>query len=112
MIVAPGSGIITDKGPGNNVPARYAVMENYPNPFNPETRIVYSIPQSGKVNLTIYNVLGQKVRELTNTAQNAGTHVMTWDARNDFGVNVPTGIYIGVLTTNGQRVTRKMVLVR
>ncbi|MCK9559963.1 MAG: T9SS type A sorting domain-containing protein, partial [Candidatus Marinimicrobia bacterium] len=112
MKVAPGDGIIVDKGQGNNVPHKYAVMDNYPNPFNPETRIVYSLPQSGKVSLTIYNLLGQQVRKLADTVQNAGTYTLTWDARNDFGQNVTTGIYIGVLTIGEQKVTRKMVLVR
>ncbi|OPZ46487.1 MAG: hypothetical protein BWY95_01728 [Bacteroidetes bacterium ADurb.BinA104] len=112
MKVAPGTGIITDKGFGGDIPVKYAIMDNYPNPFNPETRIVYSLPQSGKVNLTVYNILGQKVRNLTDTVQNAGTFTLTWDARNDFGQNVPTGIYIAVLTINNQRVTRKMVLMR
>jgi len=112
MIDAPSEGIVTDPNNGKNVPAKYALLSNYPNPFNPETRIVYSLPQSGKVNLTIYNVLGQKVRELTNTVQEAGSHTLTWDACNDFGQNMPTGMYIGVLTSNGQRVTHKMVLVR
>jgi len=73
MKVAPGTGIITDKGFGGDIPVKYAIMDNYPNPFNPETRIVYSLPQSGKVNLTVYNILGQKVRNLTDTVQNAGT---------------------------------------
>jgi hypothetical protein len=112
MKVAPGTGIITDKGLGGDIPVKYVMMDNYPNPFNPETRIVYSLPQSGKVNLTVYNILGQKVRNLTDTVQNAGTFTLTWDARNDFGQNVPTGIYIAVLTINNQRVTRKMVLMR
>jgi len=109
---APGVGIVPEVSAGKNVPAKYALMNNYPNPFNPETRIVYSLPQSGKVNLTIYNILGQQIRKLTDTVQDAGIHTLTWNACNDFGQNVPTGIYIGVLTTNEQRVTRKMVLVR
>jgi len=112
MINAPGEGIVTDPNSGKNVPVKYALLSNYPNPFNPETRIVYTLPQSGKVNLTIYNVLGQKVRELTDTVQNAGTHTVVWDACNEFGANVPTGLYIAVLTSNGQRVTHKMVLMR
>ena len=112
MKVAPGEGIVVDKGQGKNVPIKYAMMNNYPNPFNPETRIVYSLPQSGKVSLTIYNLLGQQVRKLADTVQNAGTYTLTWDARNDFGQNVTTGIYIGVLTIGEQKVTRKMVLVR
>jgi len=112
MVNAPDVGIIPEDKNTGTIPAKFALLQNYPNPFNPETKIVYTLPQSSKVNLTIYNILGQQVRKLTDTVQNAGTYTLTWDARNDFGENLPTGIYLYVLRTDNQRIAHKMVLVR
>ena len=75
-------------------PLTYELKQNFPNPFNPETRIYFSIPELQKVQLIVYNVVGQKVRTLLNTQYAAGRHVINWDGLNDAGHRVPTGVYI------------------
>ncbi|MFH2024915.1 MAG: FlgD immunoglobulin-like domain containing protein [bacterium] len=111
MAVAP-TAIEPENEKTTRVPEKFALLQNYPNPFNPETTIEYALPKQSKVTLTIYNVLGQQVRTLTNTVQNAGNYSIVWDAKNNHGEAVPTGMYLYVLSTNEQRMTRKMVLMR
>ncbi len=111
MAVAP-SAIEPENRQTAKLPEKFALKQNYPNPFNPETTIEYGLPKQSHVTLTIYNVLGQQVRTLTNTVQHAGNYSIVWDAKNDRGEMVPTGMYLYVLTTNEQRMTRKMVLMR
>ncbi|NQT96534.1 MAG: T9SS type A sorting domain-containing protein, partial [Candidatus Marinimicrobia bacterium] len=111
MAVAP-TAIEPENEKITRVPEKFALLQNYPNPFNPETTIEYALPKQSKVTLTIYNVLGQQVRTLSNTVQNAGNYSIVWDAKNDHGKAAPTGMYLYVLTTNEQRLTRKMVLMR
>ena len=63
------------------VPSGYVLEQNYPNPFNPTTQILFSLPNSERVTLTIYNLLGQKIAELVNGLMAAGSHVVTWNGR-------------------------------
>jgi len=75
------------------VPQQFALQQNYPNPFNPTTTIHYALPEAAHVNLSIYNVLGQRVAELTNEVQNAGYYNVVWNGRNEAGNHVATGVY-------------------
>ncbi len=75
------------------VPATFALAQNYPNPFNPSTTIRYALPEQARVNLSIYNMLGQRVAELTNDVQNVGFYNVVWDGRNAAGAQVATGVY-------------------
>ena len=88
------------------------LMQNYPNPFNPNTSIKYELPATNQVELSIYNLLGQKIVTLVAGRQNAGIHQVEWDGRNSFGQNVASGMYIYRLTTWNQQITRKMLLLR
>jgi len=76
-----------------NVPAEFGLEQNYPNPFNPTTNINYQLPQTGKVKITVFNMLGEKVATLANQYQEAGYHKVQWNATNDFGQNVSSGVY-------------------
>jgi DNA-binding transcriptional regulator YhcF (GntR family) len=87
-------------------------LSNHPNPFNPETRITYTLPEAGNVTLAIYSVNGQRVRTLVNGYRSAGTWNVTWNGRNELGVNVPSGTYFYRLTMGSQIQTEKMVLTR
>ena len=88
-------GIIDGVNPNYKpIPLTYKLDQNFPNPFNPETRIYFEIPQSHDVKLLIYNMLGQKVRTLIEEPFNAGFHIVNWDGRDDAGNIMPTGIYI------------------
>ena len=93
-------------------PQAFALRGNYPNPFNPRTRIVYSLPARAQVTLTVYNVLGVKLRALVQGTQAAGEHHVFWDGRNDAGQAMPSGVYIYTLEAEGFRATRRMLLVR
>lgn len=94
------------------VPDRFALKQNFPNPFNPATTIRYDVPVDTRVNLSVFNVLGQKVRTLVNTLQPANSYEIQWDGRNDYGVNVSSGIYIYRIHTADFVKTRKMMLIR
>jgi hypothetical protein len=94
------------------LPKEFLLHPNYPNPFNPITTIRYDLKESVNVTLKIYNILGQEVRTLVNERQTAGYKSVDWDARNDVGVNVASGIYIYKLEAGSFIQARKMVLLR
>lgn len=88
-------------------PMNYALEQNYPNPFNPITEIRYSIPRVEKVSLRVFNLLGEEVVSLVEGVQSAGTHKVRFDAS-----NLPSGIYIYKLQTDGYTASKKMVLMK
>ncbi len=90
----------------------YQLNQNYPNPFNPTTEISYSLKKAGKVSITIYNALGEKVRTLVNEQKAPGTYKVMWDATNEAGVRVPSGVYYYSLHVNNFKSTRQMVLMK
>ena len=94
------------------IPTEFALHENYPNPFNPSTQIRFDLPEMSNVNLTIYNMLGQKVKTYTIQTAPAGYHSLTWNATNDLGVPVSAGVYLYQLQTDGFIKTKKMVLLK
>jgi hypothetical protein len=94
------------------VPAGYVLGQNYPNPFNPMTIIAFSIPQSEKVTLTIYTLLGQKIATLVDGSLLAGTHVVSWNGRDGLGRQLPSGVYFYRLSTSRFSEARRMVLLK
>ena len=88
-------------------PMNYSLDQNYPNPFNPVTEIRYSIPRMEKVSLRVFNLLGEEVVSLVDGTQSAGTHKVKFDAS-----NLPSGIYIYKLQTDGYTASKKMVLMK
>ena len=96
----------------STAPKNFMLHENYPNPFNPTTQIRFDIPKISNVTLTIYNLLGQKVRTFTMQSVPAGYHALTWNATNDYGVPVSAGLYLYQLQTEGFVQTKKMVLLK
>ncbi len=96
------------------VPTNFGLHQNYPNPFNPTTTIKFDLPTASKVRLTIFNLMGQKVTTLVNGNMEVGSHSIIWDARDDAGHVVPSGVYIYKLTVedaNWQQ-TKKMVFLK
>ena len=89
------------------LPSGFRLQQNFPNPFNPETRISYELSKPGRVELTVYNLLGQPVSRLVETTQGVGIHTAVFDGR-----EVASGVYIYRLTTPGGSDSRKMVLVK
>ena len=91
-------------------PTAFALGANYPNPFNPATTIPLALPAGAKdVDLTIYNVLGQPMRQVWNGPLPAGEHELMWDGRDAQGHLAATGVYVYRLQVDGQTRTRKMV---
>ena len=94
------------------IPAEFALHQNYPNPFNPTTQIRYDLPEDTYVSITIFDIMGRKVRSLINTTQDAGYRYMNWDATNDLGQPVSAGMYIYTIQAGEFRQNRKMVLLK
>ncbi len=90
----------------------YDLKQNYPNPFNPSTTIYYSIAKNGLVELTVYNILGQKIKTLVNEVKNAGQHVVKWEGLNNSGQIVASGLYFYTLKSSHFIKTNKMILLR
>ena len=94
-------------------PEVFSLVDNYPNPFNPATTIRYALPQAADVELTVYNVVGQPVRTLVAEAQSAGRYVVEWDATDDRGYSVSSGMYFYRLQAGDAfRQVKKMLLLK
>jgi hypothetical protein len=90
----------------------FELSQNYPNPFNPETEISFNLPDDGYVNLTILNILGQRVRMLVDEFQHAGHITIHWDGKDDQGQKVTSGVYFYRLDASNFTQTRKMTLIK
>jgi hypothetical protein len=94
------------------LPLQYELSQNYPNPFNPATTIKYTLVDQGHVELTVYNVLGQTVKQLVAGEQKAGQHAIVWDGTDNSGHQVATGVYFYRLKTEQFTQSRKMTLLK
>jgi hypothetical protein len=106
---------IEDDYPGPDGPAlpRTALLhQNHPNPFNPITVISYSLVEETGVTLIIYDISGRRIRTLVNRICGAGSHMITWDGKDDNGQRVSSGIYIYMLEAGDIKQSRKMTLVK
>ncbi|MBN1480794.1 T9SS type A sorting domain-containing protein [candidate division KSB1 bacterium] len=91
-----------------NRPVNFDLAQNYPNPFNPTTIINFSIPQTSHVTLTVYNIMGQKIKTLCDKTVSGGDHNVIWDGKDINGVTVANGIYIYKLKSHFGVKLRKM----
>jgi hypothetical protein len=105
LYVDPSLGI--EDGSPDAVPAAFMLFQNYPNPFNPETKISYSLKNTEKVRLSVWDVLGREVAVLVNEIQRSGRHEITFS-----GEALGSGIYFSKIETNQGILTRKMVLIK
>lgn len=90
----------------------FRLLQNTPNPFSPSTRIAFDLEQGSQVDLSIYDVVGRRVRTLVEGSLGAGPHTVTWDGRSQDGTRAAAGIYRYVLRTPDGRVARSMLLIR
>ena len=95
-----------------DTPLVFSLSQNAPNPFNPETIISYTLPQSEQVKLVIYNVLGQEIRTLVNAFQPAGRYRVVWNSKDEFGRSVSSGVYFYQITAGKFTNTRKMLILK
>lgn len=104
------------------LPQVFRLSQNYPNPFsprsglfrakNPQTIIVYQLPQAGKVSLKVYNTVGQLVKTVVEAERDSGCHTVFWDGTDDQGHTVASGVYFYRLEAEGQVQTRKLLWLR
>ena len=94
------------------IPNKYRLHQNFPNPFNPETIIHYNLPENIFVNITIYDLLGKKVKTLVNHAHAAGSQSVVWNANDDYSERVGAGIFLYQIHAGNFIETRKMVLLK
>jgi hypothetical protein len=93
-------------------PSGFSLSNNYPNPFNPETKIGYSLSKSSQVKLEIFNVLGQRIRTLVDEHQTAANREVVWDGKDENGKEVSSGVYLCKLQAGDLVQTKKMVLIK
>lgn len=96
----------------NNLPSGFSLSQNYPNPFNPITTIGYHIPEAVSVELSIINVLGQKIKTIVRCHQSAGEYKYQWDGTSENGGALPSAIYLYMITAGDYCQTKKMVLMK
>lgn len=90
----------------------FRLQQNYPNPFNPTTEIRYTLALSGRVELVIFNLLGQRVKTLVSAQQSRGHHIVKWNGADDHGRLVSSGVYFYLLKSGAFRTVKKLLLVR
>ena len=95
-----------------NVPTVFALEQNYPNPFNPSTQIRYAVPEQSMVTISVYDMMGRKVRTLIQGNISAGYHTTVWNATNDKGLPVGAGMYIYTIRAGTYHQMKKMVLLK
>jgi len=97
---------------GSTLPDKYGLNSNFPNPFNPVTFITYDLAGDGQVNLSVYNIVGRKVKTLVNKYETAGRKATAWYGVDDSGSPLSAGMYFYRLTAGGKVFTKKMVLMK
>jgi hypothetical protein len=102
---------VNESNPGD-IPTEFALLQNHPNPFNPDTRISYHLPKACHVRLTIHNSIGQVIQTIVDTDQAAGAYSVTWNARNQYNQQVTSGIYLVKIVADDFVMSRKMLLLQ
>jgi hypothetical protein len=103
---------VGDNPQGVPLPKSYHLGQNYPNPFNPTTTIEFTLPIRSQVNLTVYNILGQKVATLVDGVRPAGTYSIEWNGTSSSGTPVATGVYFYRMRTDKFTESKKMLFLR
>jgi PKD repeat protein/Leucine-rich repeat (LRR) protein len=105
---------IADVGVGEGTTPAYVTKlgSNYPNPFNGQTTLRFSLAQAGQTQIVIYNVKGQRVAELANRNFGAGEHTLVWDTRDSYGREVASGVYLVIMKTGQQAQYRRITYMK
>jgi len=94
------------------VPIQTILIGNYPNPFNPETTIYFMLSHNSQVEITIYNLKGQKIKSLINGGMMSGTHRFVWNGTDELGYPVSSGVYLYQMKTDDYMSMRKLILMK
>ena len=99
---------------GNNadIPLTFSLNQNYPNPFNPSTIISYELPNTSKIKLEIFDMMGRNVKTLFDGSKPAGRHYQTWNGSDNFGNAMGAGVYVYRMTTDNKFFIKKMILMK
>lgn len=100
-------GIVAVEREGSIIPETFSLEQNFPNPFNPATKIVYNVPKESKMKLEVFDILGRIVATLVNETQSAGKYTVDFDAS-----ELSSGVYVYQLTTQHQILSKKMMLLK
>ncbi|MDM7924813.1 MAG: FlgD immunoglobulin-like domain containing protein [bacterium] len=98
--------------PESVLPVQNRLMQNFPNPFNPSTRIGYSLARPGRVRLTVVDLAGREIAVLVESSMPAGNHAAVWNGRDGSGRPVPAGLYLCRIESDGFIKTRKLLMVK
>jgi len=94
------------------MPESYNLKQNYPNPFNPSTTISFSLAERTNVNITIFDLTGRIVSTLVDESMDAGTHNIVWNAVNNFGESLATGVYFYTMRTENFSATKSLTIIK
>jgi hypothetical protein len=98
--------------PSSDTPVAYYLSSPSPSPFSRRTQVFFGLPREAEVSLKVYNLMGQEVETLVAGRKEAGSHTVSWDARDESGRPVPGGVYFLRLVADGQSLTRRAVVLR
>ncbi|MCF7802720.1 MAG: T9SS type A sorting domain-containing protein [Candidatus Marinimicrobia bacterium] len=96
----------------NQIPDKYILEQNHPNPFNPSTTIKFGLPENAHITLTIYDIAGREVAKLIESERGAGWHSINWTGENEFGEPVSTGVYFYRLETEKFHAIKKIIFIK
>jgi hypothetical protein len=111
VMICPKSTAVEEEE-GGSTPKDFELNQNYPNPFNNETVIKFNLRRPASVTLTIYNILGQRVRMLVEGRLAAGSQTVSWDGKDDKGNDLSSGIYFYQLRAGEMSETKRLVLLK
>jgi hypothetical protein len=112
-LLTPDNGVGVDGDPKNDdLPKQFTLSQNYPNPFNPITSIEYTLPSRSHVTITIYNLLGRKIKTIFDGPKPSGIHSIDWNGTDYTQKEVPTGIYFYRISARDFIESRKMLLLK
>ena len=90
----------------------FKLLQNYPNPFNPSTTIVYQLPKTSAVNVSVFDINGKLVKEILSKTQIEGSHEVVWDGTSQNGNRVASGIYIYAVKSGESILSKQMILIK
>jgi hypothetical protein len=112
VMICPKPTAVEEEEESSITPKDFELYQSYPNPFNNQTIIKYDLLKPCQVSLTIYNILGQKVKTLVNERQEAGSKIVNWGGKNEKGKDLASGIYFYQLKAGDLTQTKRMVLLK
>ena len=104
--------ILTISPNGSNIPDEFSISQNYPNPFNPVTSIAFDVDKLGEISLTVYDLSGKEVITLASGTFMPGSYIVNWNAVNNVGDAIASGMYLYRYMTSDKAIVRKMLYLK